>query len=72
MTAKQQAAIFGTIVAIIVCSGIVWSLRKLADIWPLPAFLALCIAIGACMLLLAWRLDKRASDRQEREQSDPS
>lgn len=72
MTVKQQAAIFGTVVAIIVCGGIVWALRRIADVWSLPAFLALCLAIGACMLLLAWRLDKRASDQARRGQSDPS
>lgn len=72
MTVKQQAAIFGTVVAIIVCGGGAYLLHSNADRLGLLGLVAICVPGMAFCLLLAWRLDKRASDRQEREQSDPS
>ncbi len=72
LTIQTEAKIFGTVVATIVCAGIVWALRRVADTWSLPTFLALCAAIGVCMLLLAWWLDRRASARAKRERYDRS
>lgn len=72
MNVKQQAAVFGTVVAAIVCAGIVWGLRRLADAWPMSAWVAFVGVSFVCLLLLAWRLDKRASSRAKRGQSDPT
>ncbi len=72
MTVKQQAEIFGLIVATIGTVGIVWGMRHLADIWPMSAWLAFVGVTAVCLLLLAWLMDTKASVRAKHGQSDQS
>lgn len=72
MTIKQEAAIFGTVVAAIVCGLIVWQLKRLAAAWDNGWFLALCGLIVLCMAALAWWLDKRSAAQAKNARSDLS
>lgn len=65
------ATIFGIAVAVIVCGGLAYFLRGLADGLPLWMFMALCGAIVAACYLLARFLDKRTAAREESGRYDP-
>lgn len=70
LSVKQQAEIFGLMVAAVFVGLLGWGLSTIKDEWPLWLFLALCISGTACCLLLAWMLDKRSSGQSKRGQSD--
>lgn len=71
MNIERQAAIFGTIVAIVVCGVLVYFLRKLSNELALLPFLALC-AIGFVAILgAAWLLDRPDAAQRARERSSP-
>ena len=72
MTVKQQAAIFGTVVAIIVCGAGAYTLHAYSGSLGLLGLAAICLpGMAFCLLLARW-MDKRASDQARRGQSDPS
>lgn len=72
LTVKQEAAIFGTVVAIAVVGLLGWWLRSVADNYGLVALWAIVVPLLAICLLLAHWMDKRDAARRERERSDLS
>lgn len=73
MSIEREAAIVGTIGAIIVCGGLGWWLTSIKDEWPLWQFVGLCVTGFLCLALIAWRLDKSdAARKAERERSGRS
>lgn len=72
MAVKQEAAIFGAVVAVIVIGLLGWWLSSIKDEWPLWQFLLLCVTGTAILLLIGWRVDKKDAARKGREKSGPS
>lgn len=71
MTFGRDAQIFGFIVATIVCAGLYWGLKYLSTIWSFTAFMTLCVIFGACMLALAWWLDKKMAQAKDQRSDEP-
>lgn len=67
MTVKQEAAIFGTVVAAILTAILGFFLKGLSREWPLAPFLELCVIGCLGCLLTAWLLDKRSAARKADE-----
>lgn len=72
MTIKQEAAVFGTVVAVIVVGLLGWWLSTIKNEWPIWQFLLLCVTGTVAIALIAWRVDKRDAVRKAREKSGPS
>lgn len=72
LSVKQESAIFGTVVAVIVCGGGALIFKRYAANMTLAQVAAICLPAMAACLALAWLLDRRASARAKREQSGHS